>query len=1272
MKNRGRPTRIAVVTSMNGARPMAEAMAEIIREHGNVIDLSLYYVDEIQRRLIDENTLPEDVASRLRDADIVWLDVRGDAPVIKLIKDVLSSSKNVVLGYSMATSFGSGPVWLERERPSLFRKMTGWMARRMEGREVDLGKMQRMLKLTKILGRLPSRSLREVRNRAVVLEYWLYGGKENTKNLLLYLAEVYGGQRVKARPPRKLPEPGIYHPLAEEVFASLDDYLRKYPLTKKQTVGMLLFGGSNLDDSAVAAKELMKRLEGEVNFIPIYSQDFRYNEAMRDFFFRDGKPVVDLVISFLLFRMNGGPMGGNPQPTLETLQRLDVPVLNAPPMYIGKVRQWRESETGLSPIQIITHVTLPELDGCIEPILPCGYEECGFDRNIGAQVRAMAPIPDRLDRIAGRARAWLRLREKENSEKRVAIILYNYPPDESGIGAAGYLDAMESIKKLLARLKEEGYKVEELPEGTRLEEIFTSRGIVNSSRWLALRTTAQNSPMVGNDTYLKWFEGLSPEARNEVVERWGDPPGGVLTFGDRLIILGLQLGNVFLGLQPSHGGGSEDIKKSLESYHDKTLPPHHQYLAFYRWLEEEFKADVVIHFGTHGTLEFTKGKEVGMSKDCFPDILTGNLPHLYVYMASNPSEATIAKRRSYATIVNHLSPPYTVSGLYETLAELEELIHEYTEAKLQDPNRARLVYEQILEKAREAHLEGKSVDEIYDELFNIRRSIIPKGLHVFGENYDEESLIDFITFALRYDRGEVRSLHRLLTKSQGIDYDEMINNPAKLRGGKSYSRIAEEIEGKAREIVAIALNSGIKAAMDCSKVSETGELRKTLEFGLEIAGNLRRSDEVGSLLRGLCGKYIPPNIGGDPIRSPEVLPTGSNTYQFDPRLVPSSAAYIRGAKIADATLEHYYRIHGRYPECVGIILWGFETMNTRGETIGQILRYIGVEPIRRNPWDVRLRVIPLEELGRPRVDVVVNICGIFRDTFPNIVKLLDEAFNLISSQDESPDENPVKKHSQEMFDEIKGEVEDGMLAQKLARARVFGPSPTEYATSLRDLIRSRAWNSEEDLGRAYISDMQHIYTADVQGFKSEKMFKGMLSKVGLTSQIRDNHDYEVIDLDHYFEFFGGLAKAVEIASGRKPEMLVTDTTREIMKTEKIEKAIQRGVRTRLLNPKWIEGMLQHGYNGAQHIQERVENILGLAATTGEVDSWVWDEIADRYILDEEVRRRLEEANPWALSNLIERLFEANRRGYWKASEERLEKLRNIYLRAEGLLEEKVG
>ncbi|MEM3594820.1 MAG: cobaltochelatase subunit CobN, partial [Candidatus Jordarchaeaceae archaeon] len=670
-------------------------------------------------------------------------------------------------------------------------------------------------------------------------------------------------------------------------------------------------------------------------------------------------------------------------------------------------------------------------------------------------------------------------------------------------------------------------------------------------------------------------------------------------------------------------------------------------------------------------LEFMKGKEVGMSSECYPDFLIGNMPHLYVYHITNPSEAMIAKRRSYATLVNHMSPPYTQSELYESFTELEELINEYYEAVLQDPVRAGRVQAQILEKAKEANISATSIDAIYDEIFTIKRSIIPKGLHIFGEKYQNDELTDFIAFILRYDRGEIKSLSRILCESMGINYDYAISHPNENHDGKSYGQIISEIEERVKNIVRLSLDS-VEEAVKISEVKGilAKELNKTLSFGLQVASNLEKSDELNSLIEALNGKYVFPNLGGDPIRTPEVLPAGRNTYQFDPRLIPSDAAYQRGVEIAEKTLKHYYEKYGEYPKSVAVVLWGFETVKTRGETVGQILGYLGIKVVReKSIWFPKLKVVPLEELGRPRIDVLVNICGFFRDLFPETMKLLDEAFTMVASLDERESENYVKKHSNELFRDLVREFSDEKTAKRLSNARIFGPRSGEYGTRLVRLIETSNWNSENQVAEAYIASMNNVYAENVHGKQVDEIYRKILSNVKIVSQVRDTHEYEVTDLDHYYEFFGGLSKAVETVSGEKPEMLITDTTKELIRTETVDKAIQRGVRTRLLNPKWIDAMLKHDYHGGKKIADRVEYLLGFAATTNRVDNWIWSKIAEDYLFNEEMRKRLQENNKWALHEMIGRLLEANQRGYWQATQEELDKLRQLFLEIEGEIEE---
>jgi cobaltochelatase CobN len=1252
------PTKITILANVSASKSFAEAVKEIREEYGKIIEPRLYYVHEVGEELVDEHALKED----LRTSDIVLLDLRGGSRAFDLAIEALSGEKNTVI-----TLVGGSTDVMSLTRMGSFSPAKMFARQKSSSKEyVDWRKIQSIQNMIEKMGTfLRFGSLKHAKNWIRVMNYWKYSGKRNVKNLLLFVAKEYGGQKVEPEPPTEFPDTGIYHPELDRFYTSLEDYLKEKFDPSKPTVGVLFYGGMHFESSVAGASALIKRLEPMVNVIPVFSDGVDNLKALQNYFFMNGKPIVDAAVSFVWFRINGGPLGGAPQKTLELLKKLNIPFFDAAPMYMREVEKWRESTQGFSPVEVIAAVTLPELDGLIEPIPSLGLKNLDYSDTLRADVKSTVAIDDRIDRIASRVLKWLDLRRKKNSEKKIAIIVYNYPPGEDSIGNAAYLDVFKSLEKLLERLKAEGYKVDNL-EKVEVKG-FLSQGLVNSGKWSPKELTFQNAIIVTSEKYQEWFKELSEDMRKEVVQEWGEPPGSVMSYKGNLLIPGIKLGNVFVGLQPSRGVHENPEK----AYHDKNMPPHHQYIAFYKWLEKEFEANAIIHLGTHGTLEFMKGKEVGMSCECYPDLLIGNIPHLYVYHITNPSEAMIAKRRSYATLVNHMSPPYTQSGLYEGFTELEELINEYYEAVLQDPIRARMVQSQILEKAKEANISATSVDEIYDELFAIKRSIIPKGLHVLGEKYQDSELVEFIAFILRYDRGEIKSINRILCESMEIDYDYAISHPNENCNGRSYGRILFEIEEKAKKVIQLSLNS-LEEAVKSSEVNRNlaKELNKTLTFGLQVASNLEKSDEINSLIEALNGKYVLPSLGGDPIRTPEVLPAGRNTYQFDPRLIPSDAAYQRGVEIAEKTLKHYHEKYGEYPESVAVVLWGFETVKTRGETVGQILGYLGVKVVReKSIWFPKLKLIPIEELGRPRVDVVVNICGFFRDLFPETMKLLDEAFNMVASVDEEESENYVKKHSSELFRDLIKEFSDEKLVKRLSNARIFGPRSGEYGTRLTRLIETSNWESESQVAEAYIASMNNVYAENIHGEQTDKIYRKILSNVKLVSQVRDTHEYEVTDLDHYYEFFGGLSKAVEDIRGEKPEMLISDTTREQIKTETVDKAIQRGVRTRLLNPKWIDGMLKHQYHGGKKIAERVEYLLGFAATTSKVENWIWSKVAEDYFFNEEMRKRLQENNKWALHEMMGRLLEANQRGYWQTTQEELDKLRQLYLEVEGELEE---
>ncbi len=1265
--------KVVVITVAPIDSLLAEVLVDLENNCGLKVDLKLYSLQESAEQAVNRNLLQKDLVA----ADFVLLDLMGvQEGLINFICSVLVKANNGVIPTSFVSeeirqvtrlgSFSLQEVF-NYWKKVMMKQQSQRMAGPLSG-EMDITEL-----IEALISFLPLENQGDARNWVLAHRYWTNRWareRENLKNLFLMLARNYKELNVpEPGAPQEIPDVGIYRPETGKIFVNLEDYLVNHPLDeRKATIGVVFYLGRYGEASQVGLNALLKRLDPVCNVIPVffYTAASQNVKTLREYFYYHNKPLVEAVINLTAFRLNVGPRGGDPGPTITELKQLNVPIFHPVPMNRREIREWEKAES-LTPIEVIIQVILPELDGCIEPIPISGLQNRGHSSVLGMELKGVAPIEERVDKIAGRVLNWLKLRRKPNAEKRIAFILYNYPAGEDNVGGAAYLDVFASIKKLLVKMKEAGYTVDELPEG-KLHELFLEQGIVNSGKWVLGEMTVRNAVTLEKTVYDRWFRHL-PDREN-MLEEWGEPPGEVMVTEDKIVLPGIILGNVFIGLQPTRGLH----EKPEKVYHDKTIPPHYQYIAFYKWLEEVWGADACVHVGTHGTLEFTKGKEVGISGKCFPDLLIGNMPHLYIYHVANPSEAMIAKRRSLAVLVNYNSPPMTISDLYEELAELEMLIEEYHEARLQDPLRSEKVKKAILEKAEKANFTSSEIDEILDEIFRIKRSIIPKGLHILDESYSSNEVVDFVTFILRYDRGDVQSLNRLLCQVEGIDYDEAIRNPARVVAGKSYASLLSEIESKARVLVRQSFNSSVEEAVASMKVPGeiASEIKLTLAFGHKVAQELQRGEEVAALLEGLNGEYIKPNIGGDPIRTPDVLPTGRNTYQFDPRLVPTEAAYARGAEIAENTITYYFKKHNSYPKATAVILWGFETAKSQGETVGQILRYLGVRVIRkRSAWTPRLEVIPLEELGRPRIDVVVNVCGFFRDLFPNVMELLDEAFNLVATLDEPVEMNCVKENSLALFEELKGKMDDHQTAWTIARGRIFGPPAGEYGTRLRELVETQNWTEEGQLADAYLQSMNHLYTRGIRARRMDQLFRRHLSRVEVISQVRCSHDYEITDLDHYYEYFGGLAKSVEVAGGKKPEMFFSDTTKEVIITEDVEAAIRRGVRTRLLNPKWIESLLDHEYHGVQHIADRVENVLGLAATTNRVDNWIWSKIAERYIFDENMRKRLEENNRWAAAEIIRRLFEANERGYWQATTEELEKLREAYLELEGFIEEKL-
>ena len=1201
---------------------------------------------------IDNGTIPEDKVIRaLKQADIILIDVRGGDKVSKIITDNLSNTKKTIV-----TLVGGSPEIIELTRLGSFslgkfmqmrKKLV--FKRSKKSNRVDYGKLIRMRELFEKIGkRLPIGIFKHARNYALILKYYENPSERNLTSMLLLLLKEYG----KVNVPITIPEPETLPPMGildfhtGNIYEDVKQYLEEYNFSDRLLIGILFYGGFHFEQSVVAAKLLAKLIEEqELGVIPVFCSDLRYYLVIEKFFLEDGKPLIDCLIDLLWFRFAGGPIGGDHSQTFRVLKKLNVPILHGVHLSSITLDKWLESKHGIPPVETVTTVILPELDGRIEPFLALARVKSRKDNTI---VDEYVGIEDRLRKLAKRACNWVKLRRKANREKRLAIILYNYPPGEENLGKAAYLDAFGSLVRILKALKERGYHVGEIPNERELRRIFLERGIVNPmSRPFKLHEI-RNLIRIDLEKYLSWFEELPDKIKRDIIETWGEPPGFHMVVDSEIIIPGVILGNIFISIQPSRGIHEDPSK----IYHSKELPPHHQYIAFYKWIKKEFKADAIIHLGTHGTLEFLPGKEIGLSRYCYPDILIDDIPNIYIYHVTNASEAAIAKRRSYALIINHMSPPFILSDTYGEIAEIERLLREYYESSQYDGNRSKEIKNKILELAKKYKF-GESIEEVHDKIFEYKRSLIPKGLHVFGTSLSREELVNYLTFVARYDRGKIKSLHRMLSEAMNIDYDILLEEPSKIsKDGKRGSEIFKEIENTVREIIESCLIDGenLQTLLAKKKLKvDVNEIEKTLSFLQEIKMNIENSDELTSLLRALEGEYIMPGPGGDPIRNPMIYPTGRNTFQLDPTNIPTSIAMERGTKIAEEYIKQYVEKYGKYPRVVSVVLWGFETMKTGGETLAVIFRLLGVRPKWKSIYIRELEVIPLSELGRPRIDVVVTICGIFRDTFYNLVELLDRAFKIVADLDEPLEMNYIKANYLEESKKNQGRV-----------YRIFGPPEGEYATTLTKLIETGSWGTEMDIVNAYLDSMKYAYGENYRSVDVREHFEEIMKKIDIVTQVRDTVEYEITDLDHYYEFLGGLAKTVEKKKGQKPLILVADTTKERVRVEGINEAIKRGVVTRLINPKWLNEMLKHGHNGAQKIADRVEYLLGLAATTGSVDNWIWDQVAQTLVFNEEISSKIREENPWALQKISRVLIEANARGYWKASDEIIKELKNVY------------
>ena len=1292
----------AIIGNFTYSKSLAEVAEALQKRFKGKVVMTNYFC--IRHQAYTPKQL-EEMEESIKKSDIIFLAMVFDEAVLRILERYAKEGKTYLIlasvgdGMKMARlgKFCVGEVissFADSKVAKIFQLLKGLTGKSspMEVRKM-LGMADSILKVLKF------GKWKDAHNYVQAWKYFFHGGKDNILNMFLLILSEYHGFKTKYDPPAEIPNFYIAHPRAEEIFTTMEDYLKWYDLPnwmdingskkKKPMVGLLFYNDRYQNEDTRDLDAVIDKLEERgIGVVPAMSSGTENFHSIKEYFFDNGKTLVDAIISFLFFRIEGGPLGGNYAAFEELCQQMNIPLINYVSMGFSTLDDWRERDEGMYPMETNLCTILPELDGQIEGVLIAGGEEPPKKgRNM---VRVMTPVEERVDHAVARTANWLKLKFKANKDKKVAFILFNYPPGKDTIGSAGNLSTFDSLIKLLDRMREEGYTVSGYPR-TRHEfiRLITKKNVVNQSNWTAVSKVKEHSFTVSLQQYEEWFAELPEKCRKEMLESWGDPPGSLMADEEHLFVPGLQFGNIFIGFQPARGVHADPNK----TYHDTALPPHHQYFAFYRFVEKVFQADVLVHFGTHGTLEFLPGKHVALSESCFPDIFMGSMPHLYLYTCSNPSEAMLAKRRTYAALVDYMTPPMIVSDLYGAFAEMETDIHNYYHFVDQSPARAKELKEKILNDARENNLidieaEDVDINKLYNDLSEMKGSMMTKGVHVMGRPLAGDELVDYVLGIVRFDRGEISSLHKSLASSHGLDWEDIRKNPSKvIKGGKLAGVVCGQIDQEARSLLSETLigKSPIKKALKKhanKKLSKevSKNLVKTLEFSLALGGNLKNNREIDKMISGLNAEYISPGLGGNPIRSPGVIPTGRNTYQFNPDLIPTPLACRRGEEVARQVIECYQKENEeRFPETVAVVLWGFETMKTQGETIGEIFHLLGIRPKRSGLGDmVGLEPIPLEELGRPRLDVAVEICGIFRDTFPVVLRYIDRAFRMAASLDEPDNKNYVRKHAKTIQKALEKEGIPREQAAQLSVARIFGPSASNYGTDVTDLIETSEWENSEQIADLHLAKMSHLYGDAYHAESNLSAFREVLDTVDVVAQVRDNEEYGVADLDHYYEFLGGLSNSVETVRKSKtsakrknrPVVLVADSTKDKIKTMDIKKTINYEVRTKLLNPNWMKGQMESGYKGVQNLSNRIEHLVGWPATTsGSVDNWVWSEMADKYVFNEEVRKQMMQENIWAVEDQLKRLMEAYQRGMWDATDEEIEKLKQIYLELESEIEE---
>ncbi len=1071
--------------------------------------------------------------------------------------------------------------------------------------------MAMLRRLPKILRFVPG-TAQDVRAYFLAMQFWLAGSDDNFAGMVRLLVGRYAGGprahlvgRLAAPLPVEYPDVGLYHPGLPNRIATRIEDLPSAPTALGGTVGLLvmrsyvLAGDTGHYDGVIAALEAKG-----LKVVPAFASGLDSRAAVRAFFMDGDRPAVDALVCLTGFSLVGGPAYNDAAAAEAMLAELDVPCIQGQAVEFQTVEEWRASDTGLSPVEATMMVAIPEIDGSTAPIVFGGRSRTPAE---GGH-RPMRADLERCSMLARRVAKQIALRLTQTQDRKVAVVLFNFPPNAGAAGTAAFLSVFRSLWNTLHAMKAEGYRVDVPDSVDALRERLLGG---NAARFGTPANVEFRVPAEDHVAREPWL--------SEIEAQWGPAPGRHQADGRSIFVLGATFGNVFVGLQPAFGYEGDPMRLLFE----RGFAPTHAFSAFYRYIAQDFAAHAVLHFGTHGALEFMPGKQVGLTDSCWPDRLIGDMPNIYLYAANNPSEGAIAKRRSAATLVSYLTPTLTQAGLYRGLVDLKSLIERWRglpgEASGERAQLAPTIQAAAaaldLVAAEPVWTDGAvaEVESLRQQVVELELTLIPHGLHAVGDPP---------------------------TASERVD---LLSTMAEMAGAAGLGRDAIEAlvasNGSEPEDAPVAGTATGEGPEDPAR-----EVRR-------IDALLRRDHELPALMRALDGRFIRPAPGGDLVRTPAVLPTGRNVHGFDPFRIPSAFAVSEGTRQAEQVLARFMAENDRVPETVALVLWGTDNLKSEGGPIAQALALLGARP--RFDSFGRLTgasLIPLDEMDRPRIDVLLTLSGIFRDLLPLQTRLLAEAAYLAASADEPTDRNYVRKHALHYQQAFGCDLETAAL-------RVFSNADGTYGSNVNLLVDSGAWQGEGELAAAFTNRKCFAYDRNGRSAQQAKLLQHALADVDLAYQNLESVELGVTTIDHYFDSLGGVSRAAAAAKGAMVPVFIADATRGTSKVRSLAEQVALETRSRALNPKWYEAMLEHGYEGVRQIESQVTNTMGWSATTGQVEPWVYRRLAETFVLDDAMRDRLASLNPVASARVANRLIEAQERNYWTPSDEELEALR---------------